>query len=250
METVWRTDKGKVRPHNEDAVDLFRSDFGSLVAVVADGMGGHRSGEVASRHAVQVIRRELRTLSPDASTEEKKKQLSEAVLKANEEVHQLAAGNEDYRGMGTTVIAAVVNESEVVLAHIGDSRAYILHEGGLYQITEDHSLVNMLLKHGQITEEEARTHPHRNMIVKALGTNKEVEADLIVTPWEKKDILLICSDGLTGMVEERNIGLVLTSNLSLSEQADQLIRMALDAGGTDNISLILIKNTGGTTPSS
>ena len=250
METVWRTDKGKVRPHNEDAVDLFRSDFGSLVAVVADGMGGHRSGEVASRHAVQVIRRELRTLSPDASTEEKKKQLSEAVLKANEEVHQLAAGNEDYRGMGTTVIAAVVNESEVVLAHIGDSRAYILHEGGLYQITEDHSLVNMLMKHGQITEEEARTHPHRNMIVKALGTNKEVEADLIVTPWEKKDILLICSDGLTGMVEERNIGLVLTSNLSLSEQADQLIRMALDAGGTDNISLILIKNTGGTTPSS
>ncbi|MFS8515054.1 MAG: protein phosphatase 2C domain-containing protein, partial [Planifilum fulgidum] len=150
----------------------------------------------------------------------------------------------------TTVIAAVVSESEVVLAHIGDSRAYILHDGGLYQLTEDHSLVNMLMKHGQITEEEARTHPHRNMIVKALGTNTEVEADIIVTPWEKEDILLICSDGLTGMVEERDIGLVLTSDVSLSEQADKLIRLALDAGGTDNISLILIKNAGGTTPSS
>ncbi|MFO7291273.1 protein phosphatase [Planifilum fulgidum] len=250
METAWRTDKGKVRPHNEDAVELFRTDFGSLVAVVADGMGGHRSGEVASRQAVQVIRRELRSLSPDASTEEQKKRLLDAVVKANAEVHQLASGNEEYRGMGTTVIAAVVSESEVVLAHIGDSRAYILHDGGLYQLTEDHSLVNMLLKHGQITEEEARTHPHRNMIVKALGTNTEVEADIIVTPWEKEDILLICSDGLTGMVEERDIGLVLTSDVSLSEQADKLIRLALDAGGTDNISLILIKNAGGTTPSS
>ena len=120
----------------------------------------------------------------------------------------------------------------------------------MYQLTEDHSLVNMLLKHGQITEEEARTHPHRNMIVKALGTNTEVEADIIVTPWEKEDILLICSDGLTGMVEERDIGLVLTSDVSLSEQADRLIQLALDAGGTDNISLILIKNAGGTTPSS
>ena len=250
METVWRTDKGKVRPHNEDAVDLFRSDLGSLVAVVADGMGGHQSGEVASRHAVQVIRRELRSLSPDSSTEEQKKRLSEAVVKANAEVHQLAAGNEQYRGMGTTVIAAVVSESQVVLAHIGDSRAYILHDGGLYQLTEDHSLVNMLLKHGQITEEEARNHPHRNMIVKALGTNTEVEADIIVTPWEKEDTLLICSDGLTGLVEERDIGLVLTSDVPLSEQADRLVQLALDAGGTDNISLILIKNSGGTTPSS
>ena len=197
-----------------------------------------------------MIRRELRSLSPDSSTEEQKKRLSEAVVKANAEVHQLAAGNEQYRGMGTTVIAAVVSESEVVLAHIGDSRAYILHDGGLYQLTEDHSLVNMLLKHGQITEEEARTHPHRNMIVKALGTNTEVEADIIVTPWEKEDTLLICSDGLTGLVEERDIGLVLTSDVPLSEQADRLVQLALDAGGTDNISLILIKNSGGTTPSS
>jgi protein phosphatase len=166
------------------------------------------------------------------------------VGKANEKVYTLATENSNFQGMGTTVVAAIVDEREVVLAHVGDSRAYVLHKGGLYQLTEDHSYVNLLRKHGQITAEEARNHPQRNMIVRAVGTNEEVEVDLINTPWGEEDILLLCSDGLTTMVDERDIGLVLTSGMTLEEMADKLIEMALNAGGNDNVSLILIRNSG------
>jgi protein phosphatase len=162
----------------------------------------------------------------------------------------MAKQNSKYSGMGTTVIAAIVDEREVVLAHVGDSRAYMLHKNGLYQLTEDHSFVNILQKHGQITPEEAAKHPQRNMIVRAVGTNEEVEVDLINTPWGKDDILLLCSDGLTTMVSERDIGIVLSSaTMTLDEKADKLIKLALDAGGTDNISLILLRHTGGSATS-
>jgi protein phosphatase len=152
--------------------------------------------------------------------------------------------------MGTTVVGAVIDLKEVVLAHVGDSRAYMLHDGGLYQLTEDHSYVNMLQKHGQITAEEAKNHPQRNMIVRAVGTSDEVEVDLITTPWGEDDILLLCSDGLTTMVSEREIGEVLSlAGETMEEKADRLLQMALDAGGKDNVSLILLKHRGASSPS-
>ncbi|BCU82185.1 Stp1/IreP family PP2C-type Ser/Thr phosphatase [Polycladomyces sp. WAk] len=243
MKMAWRTDTGRVRKHNEDSIGLFRTKKGALVAVVADGMGGHQAGDVASRHAVEIIRRELDTLSSRADVEERRQRLLEAVQKANQSVFQLANEVQKYKGMGTTLIAAVIAKREIVLAHIGDSRAYLLHRGGLYQLTEDHSLVNILKKHGQITEEEARNHPQRNVIIRSLGTNEEVEADIIETPWNPGDTLLMCTDGLTGMVDVRQIGLVLTSRMTLDQQADRLVQLANEAGGTDNISLILLKNT-------
>lgn len=240
-----RTDIGRVRDLNEDSIGLLQTKSGAVIAIVADGMGGHQAGDVASRTAVETIEKVLSAESLDASTEEKSDLLLHAVGKANETVYSLAARNSQFQGMGTTVVAAIVDEKEVVLAHVGDSRAYMLHKGGLYQLTEDHSYVNILRKHGQITAEEARNHPQRNMIVRAVGTNEEVEVDLINTPWGSEDVLLLCSDGLTTMVGEREIGLVLSSTtMTLEEKADQLLRMALDAGGTDNISLILLKHTG------
>jgi PPM family protein phosphatase len=244
MEKAWLTHKGRVREHNEDSVGLFQSDHGVPVAVLADGMGGHQAGDVASRTAVQVIQRELGGLTPEAGTEERREWMLNAVTAANREIYEMASRNKGYKGMGTTVIAAVPGKDKVTLAHVGDSRAYLLHEDGLYQLTEDHSLVNVLKKHGEITEEEARVHPQRNVIVRSVGTNEEVETDFIVTPWYSGDILLICSDGLCDMVPVDVIGTILTSSLPLQEQANRLLESALEAGGKDNISVILIKNDG------
>ncbi|GGE16799.1 serine/threonine phosphatase stp [Marinithermofilum abyssi] len=244
MEKAWQTHKGRVREYNEDSVGLFQSDEGVTVAVVADGMGGHQAGDVASQSAVRIIRQRLMSLSPRMDTNELRRRSEEAVLAANREVYQMAASHKGYKGMGTTVITAVLSPEEVVLAHIGDSRAYLLHNEGLYQLTEDHSLVNVLKKHGEITEEEAKVHPQRNVLVRALGTNEEVEADMIVTPWYEGDTLLLCSDGLYNMVGVDEIGTILTSGLSVQEQSDLLVEKALEAGGVDNISVILIKHTG------
>jgi protein phosphatase len=250
MELARRTDIGRVRDLNEDSTGLIVTKSGAVIAIVADGMGGHQAGDVASRKTVETIEKVLSVEKLDVSTDEKSELLLQAVGKANEKVYTMAKQNSKYSGMGTTVIAAIVDEREVVLAHVGDSRAYMLHKNGLYQLTEDHSFVNILQKHGQITPEEAAKHPQRNMIVRAVGTNEEVEVDLINTPWGKDDILLLCSDGLTTMVSERDIGIVLSSaTMTLDEKADKLIKLALDAGGTDNISLILLRHTGGSATS-
>ncbi|SDW02026.1 protein phosphatase [Marininema mesophilum] len=244
MENAWHTHKGRVRDHNEDSVGLFESEDGVPVAVVADGMGGHQAGDVASQSVVRIIKEELHHLKRDMDTEKIRKLTLRAVAKANHEVYEMASNNSKLQGMGTTTITAVLGDDEIVLSHIGDSRAYLLHEDGLYQLTEDHSLVNVLKKHGEITEEEAKVHPQRNVIVRAVGTNDEVEPDIIVTPWYEGDILMICSDGLSNMVEVDEVGIVLTANLPLSKKADLLLERALEAGGTDNISVILIKHDG------
>lgn len=250
MEIAHRTHIGLVRDLNEDSLHLFRTKCKKIVAIVADGMGGHQAGDIASQQTVKIMERYLAPLSFRNSTDEKSNHLLTAVGKANEQVYAMAMRNNQYQGMGTTVVAAIVDEQEVILAHVGDSRAYMLHHGGLYQLTEDHSYVNMLQKHGQITAEEAKNHPQRNMIVRAVGTSDEVEVDLITTPWKRNDILLICSDGLTTMVSEREIGQVLSqAGESMEEKADQLIEMALRAGGKDNVSLILLKHSGMSNPS-
>ncbi|PTM59128.1 Stp1/IreP family PP2C-type Ser/Thr phosphatase [Desmospora activa] len=241
MEKAWITHKGRVRKDNEDSVCLFQSAKGVDVAVLADGMGGHQAGDVASQAAVRIIQEKLSSLSSAMDTKELRRRASDAAIAANEEVFRLATQNKKYQGMGTTLITAVLGREEIILAHIGDSRAYLLHNNGLYQVTEDHSLVNVLRQHGEITEDEARMHPQRNVIVRSVGTNETVEPDMIVTPWYRGDILLLCSDGLSDMVEVEEIGSILTSPLSLQKQAEQLLQRALDAGGTDNISIVLVK---------
>lgn len=243
MEIAHRTDVGLVRDLNEDSTSLVRREDGSVLVIVADGMGGHQAGEIASQTTVQVIESTLQSQNFQVSTEERTNLLLDAVGKANAEVFDLAKNNQQYQGMGTTVIVGIIDHNEVVLGHVGDSRAYMLHKGGLYQLTEDHTYVNLLQKYGQITTEEAKNHPQRNMIVRAIGTAEDVEVDLIHTPWGQDDMLLLCSDGLTDMVTEREIGLVLSSDKSADSKAEELIQLAIQAGGKDNISVILLKNT-------
>ncbi|SFJ61782.1 Stp1/IreP family PP2C-type Ser/Thr phosphatase [Thermoflavimicrobium dichotomicum] len=248
MEIARRTNIGLVRDLNEDSTGLLQAKCGKIIAVLADGMGGHQAGDVASQKAVEEVLNYLGNVQLDIGTEEKKDQLLLAVGTANDVVYKLANQNTQYKGMGTTVLAAIFDIDEVVFAHVGDSRAYILHKDKLIQLTVDHTYVNILKEHGQITEEEARTHPQRNMLVRAVGTNKVVEVDLIDIPWSKNDIILLCSDGLTSMVSERDIGETLSDTMmTLDEKADKLIQLALDAGGKDNISLFLIRHTGNET---
>lgn len=247
---VQRTHTGKVRDHNEDSVGLIQTDAGVIIAVVADGLGGHNAGEIASQETVKIVTERLQTFEANRSTQTKIEALTAVVEEANEKVYQLANQHGKLQGMGCTVVSIIAEPNEVVIAHVGDSRAYLLHKDGLYQLTEDHSFVNLLKKHGQITEEEARTHPKRNMIVRAVGTSESVEVDLIDTPWRQGDIFLLCSDGLTSMVSDREIGLVLSSSrMNLEEKADRLVEMALEAGGTDNISLILLEHIKGSAKS-
>lgn len=245
---VQRTDVGKVRDTNEDSIGLFPLSNGLVLAVVADGLGGHDAGEVASLEAIKIFEKESKKLSADFSAKERGDYLSLIIGKANEKVYKLAQkklkADKNGKGMGTTIVAALVDSEQIVVAHVGDSRAYLLHNDGLYQMTEDHTFVNFLIKNGQLTEEEAYTHPKRSVLTRAVGSNQEVDVDISDNQWRNDDIILLCSDGLTTMISDRDIGLVLSStSMSLEEKADRLMELALDAGGTDNISLILLQNT-------
>jgi len=242
MEMVTRTNVGCVRDLNEDSTVLQKTTSGYIVAVVADGMGGHNAGDVASKEATSVICDLLMDVPLSANIDEKKNYLLRAVERANESIYNLSSKDPNLKGMGTTVIASLVDSGEIVLAHVGDSRAYILKNKELCKLTTDHSYVEFLKEHGQLTDEEAKSHPQRNMILRAVGTNRSVEIDLIHSSFGLGETLLLCTDGLTTMLSEEDICKVLNSDLSIAKKADNLIEMALSMGGKDNISIILIEN--------
>lgn len=216
-------------------------ESGLVVAVVCDGMGGHKAGEVASQLAVDTFREAMEGISASLTLDERKTLMSQAILQANEAVYNAASNNEEYENMGTTVVAALIQDDNAVIGHIGDSRVYKWRDQVLTQLTEDHTLVYELVKSGQITLEEAATHPRRNVITRSLGTDEQVEVDIICTGWRQDDILLLCSDGLTEMVKPSEIIATLEQNeLSLDLKADRLLQLALQAGGYDNITVILL----------
>ncbi len=245
MQTVARTDVGKVRDINEDYI--FLSDIfpnGTIMAIVADGMGGHIAGEIASKTAVEKICQIIETnMSSKLTEDEYKSLLKEAINEANTCVYNLSLNNEKYNGMGTTIVVALITDEWLILAHIGDSRAYLFNNNNYVQLTKDHSLVNELLLNGQITEEEALVHPQKNVLIRALGTDQKVEIDVIKINWEKDQTLLLCSDGLTNYVSDKKIiEMINDSFLSIDQLADDLIKEANDVGGEDNISLVIIRN--------
>lgn len=231
MEVSFRSDVGRVRTLNEDSVLVQNRLF-----VIADGMGGHKAGEVASDLAI-------RTLSAVCQKRADLGMLEKAVMQANGAIALRAQDNEECKGMGTTLTALWLGMRRAFIAHVGDSRAYRLRSGVFTQLTEDHSIVAELVRKEIITPEEAQKHPYRNVITRALGTNPTVEVDTMEFDRRKGDIYLLCSDGLTGMVEDAKI-LTCLQTMELEQAADELLKCALEAGGTDNISLILIKDDG------
>ena len=235
MAATLRTDIGRLRRQNEDAAWF---DESRAVFAVADGMGGHLAGEVASRMAIEAVQRMAQeNACPGIAA------LREAVASAHETILAHAQDHIECAGMGTTLSVLWLGVNYAYIAHVGDSRIYRLREGSLTQITQDHSLVEELVRAGLITREQARTHPRRNIITRALGTHGENEPDLLVTDVRDGDLFLLCTDGLTGMVTDGDIERVLREN-DMETAADRLLALALDAGGRDNVTLILCAREG------
>ena len=229
-EQAGRTDVGRQRSANEDTLVLSPPFFG-----VADGMGGARAGEVASALAAGVFDEVGPTDDPPEA------ELTGILKEANRRIYELAASDESHRGMGTTLTAAKVVGDEVSLGHVGDSRAYLLRDGRLEQLTRDHSLVAELERTGQITAEAAENHPQRSIITRALGPESSVEVDTYTVTGRDGDIFLICSDGLTGMVGDEELGAILRAPTTLEETAEALVRAANQSGGRDNITVVLFR---------
>lgn len=227
-----RSDVGSVREHNEDSYLVKTPLF-----VVADGMGGHEAGEVASRIAVTTMEAHApKSTSPEA--------LANAVLKANEAVLRGAKDGTGKPGMGTTLTAAFVFEGEATIAQVGDSRAYLLHDGKLQRITRDHSLVADLIEQGRLTEAEARFHPQRSVITRALGSDPNMQPDLYTLHVEEGDRLVLCSDGLCSMIADDEIEAILLDNPAPAQACDALVEEAIIAGGLDNVTVIVIDPLG------
>jgi serine/threonine protein phosphatase PrpC len=205
-------------------------------------MGGHQAGDIASQMAVDVVQRELQRLSPAMSAAECESALRQAIEIANSDIYEFALGKENYHGMGTTIVAVIAGRDTAIVGHIGDSRVYLIDGASIVQLTEDHSLVNELVKNGHITAAEAVHHPRRNVIIRALGTDPTVEADIRIVPWKDGDMLLLCSDGLHDLVDDNTIYEIARGEPDLDRLAVRLIHSALDAGGDDNVTVIAMKH--------
>ncbi|MEF8852182.1 MAG: Stp1/IreP family PP2C-type Ser/Thr phosphatase [Haloarculaceae archaeon] len=235
IETAVLTDTGQVRDHNEDSVSVAPTSGGRLLAV-ADGMGGHNAGEVASAVALETFVAEVGERLADADPETG---LSAAALAADEAVREAAADESDRDGMGTTLVAGLVGPEETTVVNVGDSRAYRVDDAAIEQVSVDHSLVQELVDAGEIAPEEAESHRQRNVISQALGVGDAIEPDTFSVDLAAGEVLLCCSDGLTEEVAESTIHDVLTREDSLQSAAEALVSTANRNGGSDNVSVVL-----------
>ena len=234
MIVVSRTHKGNVRPTNQDALLLQEGAFGLFG--VADGMGGHNAGDVASRMAVLLLGRVLEGAKPSEEL------LRGGIEEVNLMIYEEQKKEKSLSGMGTTMTVVWEDEKDVFLGHVGDSRCYLLREGKIRQLSQDHSMVAELLRKGQITREEADRHPYRNIITRALGAGDTVEVDTMSLPKKRGDKFLICSDGLYEYVSDAEMESILLRT-PLEEAADQFLAMALEGGGRDNVSVLIAEVT-------
>ena len=230
IQYAWRTDTGRVRRNNQDAVIL-----GNGLAGIADGMGGHSGGEIASAGLRDGLLKEIRDCEPDSM------KLEDAIRKVNLELWEQQEHDASLTGMGTTLTAVWPAAKEMIIAQVGDSRAYLYREGELIQVTEDHSMVADMVRKGVLTEEQAACHPMRNYITRAVGTDDTVEPDIMRHDRRQGDIWLICSDGLHGMVSKSAIcGMIRPDDLE--DTAEKLMKAALENGGKDNISFVILRD--------
>lgn len=248
LEVIRITDVGRRREHNEDAV---ASDLDIGLVILADGMGGYNAGEVASEMAILTIIAELKaqlshmtpgSLIASLGMQQESQALQDAVAKANETIYSVAQTQPQCAGMGTTLVTALFTNNKLISGHIGDSRLYRLRSNALVQLTEDHSLLQEQLRSGLITVEQAKFSNNKNLVTRALGIDTEVQLEMHEHNVEVDDVYLLCSDGLTDLVDDHEIEMTLVSlNHNLELAANQLIQLANDYGGKDNISVILVR---------
>ncbi|WP_125605571.1 Stp1/IreP family PP2C-type Ser/Thr phosphatase [Lapidilactobacillus bayanensis] len=241
MKIAYLTDIGKRRENNQDYVSVFKNKAGVLFGIVADGMGGHLGGDVASEMAVSQIGHDFLETG-FAKIHDLRDWLLDELTNENSRLINVSSKFSDLTGMGTTFVAIMVVDNHYLVTNIGDSRGYLLRDGKLKQITEDHSLVNELVKYGKISPEQAKNHPQKNVITRTLGISKDVQPDSTHGTWHQDDLFLLCTDGLTNMVPDEDIEKILTTeDISLDEKAQRLIVQANVNGGLDNISVLLVQ---------
>jgi len=234
------SDQGRVRKQNQDSfyIDL-QSDY--AVLMVCDGMGGAKAGNVASRLAVEIVSGEIKAvIKPHMNAKTMKQTIEMAAYRANRAISDMAKTNPDYYGMGTTLVCAIVGQKVSVVANVGDSRAYLINGSGIARITRDHSVVEDLLDRGTLTNEEARTHPKKNLITRALGTELDVACDLFEIEPRQGDFLLLCSDGLSNMLDDQEILYEVIHGGAIENCCERLVALSNLRGGPDNITVALL----------
>lgn len=241
LKAVYKTDVGRIRKNNEDSVGVFLNRNGQRLAIVADGMGGHRAGDVASNMAITSLKEMWEESEGIQTADSAEEWLKSRIFQVNRVLFDHANNHEECDGMGTTIEAVITTHLFATIAHVGDSRSYILNESGFQQLTEDHTLVNELVRTGQISKEDAEHHPRKNVIMRALGTEQNVNIDIKTITFEEGDNLLLCSDGLSNKIRESEMAEILKNEIDLEEKATMLISIANERGGEDNISVAIVE---------
>lgn len=237
MQTYYLTDPGIVRSHNEDSVTIVKNMLGEHMLIVADGMGGHRAGEVASGIAVSHLSERFKNLSSIGSKLDAINWLDENVAIINAEIIKYANSNPECMGMGTTLVVAILTDEFLIFGNVGDSSGFVLKNKKLHKVTKDHTLVSVLVESGELTEEEAQNHPKKNVLMRALGASDKQELDKFAVETDV-DAILLCSDGLTNMLSFEQIENVLNDeDLDIESKLTKLVRKCNSRGGTDNISV-------------
>ena len=242
MEAWGLTDVGNVRSQNQDAFRIVELGKDALLAVVCDGMGGAKSGNVASRLASEVFSEEVkRSFSADLTPDEAEQMLRAAANLANISVFEQSQLSEDYAGMGTTLVAALTYPRATLVLNIGDSRAYLINADGVQCITRDHSVVEMMVQRGELTPEQAKTHPSKNLITRAVGTEETVFSDVFRVETEPEDCILLCSDGLSNQMADQEILFEVVYGARRDDCCRRLLEIAKNRGAPDNVTSVLIE---------
>nr|WP_283163288.1 Stp1/IreP family PP2C-type Ser/Thr phosphatase [Sporolactobacillus mangiferae] len=233
-----------IREQNEDSIGVFHAE-GALLAIVADGMGGHAAGEVASKMAIDCASERWKAHAGTFTRKEASSWLNHLVRSLNLQLFEYAQNHAECHGMGTTFAVALCTDQWIAVSSVGDSRIYIWHEGEpIRQLTEDHTFVNELLKSGQITKEEAASHPKRHILMRSLGTEPTIALDTSVIDWGSGSHILICSDGLTNKLSDGQLSKIMECQASMHEKTEMMIQEANRAGGEDNVSVVIISQDG------
>lgn len=245
MKSFYLTDSGKVRDHNEDSVTIIKNKNGEILMAVADGMGGHKAGEVASSIAISHLGKRFSEISSVGNKQDAINWLKDSVNEVNALIFKYTNEHPESVGMGTTLVTALITDEFVLLGNIGDSSGFVIKNNKLHKITQDHTLVNLLVKSGELTEEEAIHHPKKNVLMKALGANEIVELDIFDVD-TVLDGILLCSDGLTNMLTLEQIEkVIIDEELEIEDKVIKLIRKSNARGGLDNISIAYLEKESG-----
>lgn len=244
MQTFYLTDPGKVRTHNEDSVIIINNKNNEYLMAVADGMGGHKAGEVASSIATKHLDKEFKKKDTIGDKNAAIEWLRNIVTEINNKIFTYTKNHPDSKGMGTTLVVAIKTNDYIIFGNIGDSSGYVIKNSVLHKVTHDHTLVNLLVSTGELTEEEAKYHPRKNVLMRALGANDPIEIDIFDVDISVNGIFL-CSDGLTNMLTEPQIEKTLNTESNIEEKVIKLIRKSNSRGGTDNISIAYLTKESG-----